>query len=107
MASAPFSSDVEKSAKRGAGEDKDAEVVVREEQSTYVEYDQIESAAVDQVYKRKVYIFNKVMNEHIGMNKVRVAPRGKGTDLLSGSTGCLVCPALAGSSTTHGCSLSR
>lgn len=27
----------------------------------------VESAAIDEVYGRKVYIFNKIMNEHIGM----------------------------------------
>ncbi|WFD23159.1 hypothetical protein MEQU1_001845 [Malassezia equina] len=31
-------------------------------------YSHVEAAAVDEAYTRKVYVFNKIINEHIGMN---------------------------------------
>lgn len=32
----------------------------------------VEGNAVDEIYRRKVYIINKVMNEHIGMGSVSI-----------------------------------
>ena len=37
------------------------------EEDFYHAHDHLESSAVDEVYVRKVYIMNKIINEHIGM----------------------------------------
>ena len=40
---------------------------IREHDEMLIRSNHIEAAAIDEVYGRKVYIFNKIINEHIGM----------------------------------------
>lgn len=40
---------------------------IREHDEMLIRSSHVEAAAIDEVYGRKVYIFNKIINEHIGM----------------------------------------
>lgn len=59
----------------------------------------LEASGVSDSYERKVYILNRVMNEHIGMGKVRISSfQLCSLTLYNSSNGnFLPCPDLAGS----------